>query len=290
VGRAIDLERQILCRTSALPSVTSAGICEQVAVGSGEKFAASFEHYRVFGRSYRGQGDEANCRIASVGYFETLRARLAQGRYFTEADDASRPRVAIINQTMAKQILSGEDPIGRRIVDEYDKDHPLEIVGVVDDIKEGPLDMKPTAAVYTPFNQNPTNDFYLTLRTFRPEQTLFPSMVNVIRQIDPGLIADGQDTMTNRISTSQSAYLHLSAAWVVAGFALMALLLGTVGLCGVISYSVGQRTREIGVRMALGAQRTSVYQLILKEAGRLAMLGMAGGTLCSLAATSLLRS
>jgi macrolide transport system ATP-binding/permease protein len=286
----IGLERQILSRMSALPSVSSSGISDQLAVGSGEKLAASFEHFRVFGRSSRGQGNEANSRIASVGYFETLRARLAQGRYFTEADDASRPRVAIINQTMAKLIESGKDAIGKRIVSEYDRDQPLEVVGVVDDIKEGPLDVKSTAAVYTPFNQNPTNDFYVTLRTSRPEQTQFSSMINAIHRIDPGLMADGQDSMTDRINNSQSAYLHRSAAWVVAGFALMALLLGTFGLYGVIYYSVGQRTREIGVRMALGAQRIAIYQLILQESGRLVILGIAAGIMCSLAATSLLRS
>jgi ABC-type antimicrobial peptide transport system permease subunit len=115
-------------------------------------------------------------------------------------------------------------------------------------------------------------------------------MINIVRQIDRGLTADGQESMTDRISNSQSAYLHRSATWVVAGFALTALLLGTVGVYGVVSYSVGQRTREIGVRMALGAQRRAVYQLILKESGRLATLGIAGGTLCSLAATRLLRS
>jgi ABC-type antimicrobial peptide transport system permease subunit len=96
--------------------------------------------------------------------------------------------------------------------------------------------------------------------------------------------------MTDRVNNSQSAYLHRSAAWVVAGFAMLALLLGTVGLYGVISHSVSQRTREIGVRMALGAQRSSVYRLILTEAGWLAAFGIAGGILCSLAASSLLRS
>jgi ABC-type antimicrobial peptide transport system permease subunit len=96
--------------------------------------------------------------------------------------------------------------------------------------------------------------------------------------------------MAERINNSQSAYIHRSAAWLVAGFASLALLLGTVGLYGVVSYSVGQRTREIGVRMALGAQRATVYQLILKEACWLATLGITSGILCSLAAANLLRS
>ena len=96
--------------------------------------------------------------------------------------------------------------------------------------------------------------------------------------------------MADRISNSEAAYLHRSAAWVVGAFAAMALLLGTVGLYGVISYSVTQRRREIGVRVALGAQRTAVYRLVMREAVRLAVAGIAGGLLLSLAATTLLRS
>jgi macrolide transport system ATP-binding/permease protein len=282
----IALERQIISRLSNLPGVTSVGVSRHLAVGIGD----GFSHFKVIGRPYAGQGDEANDRIASVGYFETLQARLLQGRYFTEMDDASRPRVGIINQTMAKQEFAGIDPLGKRIVSEYDQEHPIEIIGVIDDIKEGPLDMQPTAAVYEPFNQDVTNDFYVTLRTSQPEGPILHSMVRFVHEIEADLIADDEGTMSDRINNSQAAYLHRSAAWLVASFAALALLLGTVGLYGVISYSVGQRTREIGVRMALGAQRVAVYQLILREACWLAALGIAGGILCSFAATSLLRS
>jgi macrolide transport system ATP-binding/permease protein len=287
---SIALERQVIGRMSALPGVTSVGVSRQLAIGGGEAFSSLFRHFRVAGRSYVGDGDEAILQSASVGYFETLRARLLQGRYFTESDDASRPHVAIINRTMANQLFPGEDPVGKRLIDEYDRDHPIEIIGVVDDIKEGPLDMKPIPSVYEPFHQIPVGDFYVTLRTTQSAASVLPSMVQGVRQIDRELIADEEETMSDHIDNSPSAYLHRSAAALVASFAALALLLGTVGLYGVISYSVGQRTREIGVRMALGAQRASVYQLILREACRLAALGIVGGICCSLAATGLLRS
>jgi ABC-type antimicrobial peptide transport system permease subunit len=115
-------------------------------------------------------------------------------------------------------------------------------------------------------------------------------MIDTVHQIDPGLVADEQDTMLNRINTSQAAYLHRSAAWLVGGFAGMALLIGSIGLYGVIAYSVAQRTREIGVRMALGAQRTSVYRIILSEAGWLAICGTVGGAIVSVASVRLLRT
>jgi macrolide transport system ATP-binding/permease protein len=283
---AIQLERQLISRMSVLPGVTSVGVSWRLAVGNGDDFS----HFRVVGRSYTGEGDEALERITSVGYFKTLQARLAQGRYFTEADDASKPRIAIINQALAKQFFPGEDPIGKHLVNYYDTNHPIEIVGVVNDIKEGPLDVELRPAVYTPFNQTPETDFFITLRTSRSEETILPSMINTVHQVNAGLVADGEDTMTSRINNSQSAYLHRFAAWIVGGFATLALLLATVGLYGVVSHSVGQRTREIGVRIALGAQRRSVYQLILKEAAWLATSGVAGGILCSIIVTGLLRS
>lgn len=289
-GQSLATERRIRAAMTALPGVLSVGESEELVVDSGEEYTHSFAHFRVVGRSYIGQGDEANEHAIGVGYFETLRARLLRGRFFSEDDDASKPRLALINRTMATQIFSGEDPLGKTIVNEYDKEHPIQIIGIVDDIKNGPLDMKPTAAVYEPLNQSPRNDFYVTLRTSAFDEAMLPAMVHAVHRIDSGLIANGEDTMADRINNSQAAYLHRSAAWLVAGFATLALLLGTIGLYGVISYSVGQRTREIGVRMALGAQRSSVYQLILKEACRLATLGVGGGILCSVVVANLLRS
>ena len=288
-AQSIALERNVLSHLAALPGVTSVGISNRLAVGDGDGWA----HYRVFGRPHLDDGEEAIERTASVGYFETLQTRLLQGRYFTEADDASKPPVVVITQTMAKRSFPAEDPIGKRIVSQYDKNRPYEVIGVVDDLREGPLDsVLPQAAVYSAFNQNPAQGFFVTLRSSQSESedALLHPMVNAIHQIDAGLIADEEDTMTARIGNSQTAYLHRSAAWIVAAFAALALLLGTLGLYGVISYSVGQRAREIGVRMALGAQRASIYQLILKEAVTLTTIGIAGGVLCSLAVSRLLRS
>jgi macrolide transport system ATP-binding/permease protein len=169
-----------------------------------------------------------------------------------------------------------------------DDPSPMTIIGVIGDLREGPLDMKIRPAVYLPFSQNTNNDFAVVVRTSLAEQSLLPAMVQTIHEIDPGIVTFGERTMSDRINESPSAWLHRCSAWLVGGFAGLALLLGVVGLYGVIAYSVSQRTREIGVRIALGAQRQAVYRLILQEAAGLVALGIAAGLLCSVAATALI--
>ena len=282
----IVLERQVLGRAAVLPGVTSVGITSDLPVSDGDGVTT----FRILGRPYHGETNEVNDRQVSAGYFATLHARLLRGRYFAETEDASKPRVTIVNEALAKKYFPGKDPIGQRIGNDTLEPNSLrEIVGVVDDIKEGPLDMiRP--AYYDPFNQSAQSDFAVVVRTSQEEQALLPVLAAAIHQIDPGIATYGAVTMSERIHDSPSAYLHRSSAYIVGGFAALALLLGVVGLYGVIAYSVSQRTREIGVRMALGAQRGTVYQLILKEAAWLIALGIAAGLLCSIAAATLTRT
>ena len=162
-------------------------------------------------------------------------------------------------------------------------------MGVVENVKEGPLDEDTHATMYVPFNQDPDRRFYVIVRTSKAEESVLPVLAAAIHQINPGLMISGEETMTGRIHNSPSAYLHRSSAWLVGGFAAMALLLSVVGLYGVVAYSVSQRTREIGVRMALGAQRGMVYQLILGEAGWLAAMGIVAGLGCAIGAATLMR-
>jgi macrolide transport system ATP-binding/permease protein len=283
--QAVALARQVVSRISTLPGVQSAALGSVLPVS----FNGNTTWIRFPDRPYHGEHNEVNERDVSSEYFTTIKARLLRGRYFTDAEDASKPGVVVINQTLARQYFPGQDPIGKKIV-HYDLDPKSmrEIIGIVDDIKEGPLDSEIWPAVYYPLNQAPNAYFTLVVRTSQAEQSILPTLVGAIHQIDPNIGTSDEATMTQRINDSQTAYLHRSSAWLVAGFAFLALLLGAVGLYGVIAYSVSQRTREIGVRMALGAQRGSVYRLILTEAGWLAAGGITIGLGCSVAAATLM--
>jgi len=229
-------------------------------------------------------------RDASASYLHTIGASLLRGRYFTDAeDDPSKPRIVVINRSLADQFFPGENPIGKRLAYDRGKD-ALEIVGEIEDIKEGPIDTPGRPVVYVPFTQDWFHSFYLVVRTAQNEASFLPSLAAAVHRVDPQLAVSDPATMDELIQHSQAAYLHRSSAWLVGGFAVIALVLAVVGLYGVIAYSVSQRTREIGVRMALGARQASVYRLILKEAGALSAIGIAAGLVGAVIAATLMRS
>ena len=284
--KAVALGRDVVDQIKNLPGVTSAALADVLPLS----FNGNTDWIRFVGREYNGEHNEVNQRQVSSDYFATLQARLLCGRTFRDSDDATKPNIVVINQTLAQKYFPGEDPVGQRFGDtDLHSDTLKEIVGVVDDIKEGPLDSEIWPAYYYPFYQHPHVEFSVVVRTTGVEESLMPTIADAISRINSKITISNQATMTARVNDAPTVYLRRSSTWLVAGFAVVALLLGVVGIYGVIAYSVSQRTREIGVRIALGAQRISVYRLILKEAGGLALAGIVIGTGCAILVASVMR-
>jgi predicted permease len=286
-GQIVALHEEIARRISTLPGVESVGLTSMLPV----QCDCPLDNFQIEGKPTRNEHNHVDERHVSSEYLPVLRAKLLRGRFFSEADNASTPGVAVINDTLARQFFPGHEPIGQRIQnDEGGKPSTWEIVGIIEDVREGPLDVPPSPTEYFPMSQTADHYFSMAVRTRQDAASLLSELVRTLHQIDPSLGTSNEMTMNEQIENTQMALLHQFSAWLVSGFAAIALILSVAGMYGVVTYSVSQRTREIGIRMAMGAERGSVYRLVLRQAGFLTCVGLAVGLVCSVGVSLLMRS
>jgi putative ABC transport system permease protein len=286
--QSISFYKDLIGRIRALPGVQSASGVLPLPMSS-EIIRTTFE---IQGRPIaKSDLPRTQFRTIALGYFQTMRIPLIRGRDFSEDDDAKANPVVIINQTLARQIFPNEDPIGKHIkpgVSASGPDRMREIVGIVGDVKHRNLWQKTDPESYVPYDQTPIGSMIVVVRSAGDPMQLLPAVREQVHAIDAELPVYTAQTLEQYVSDSLAQRRFTSVLLGV--FAGSGLLLAIVGLFGVVSYSVEQRTHELGVRLAVGAERGDILKLVLGYGMRMTAVGIAAGIGGTLAVSRVLAS
>jgi putative ABC transport system permease protein len=238
-----------------------------------------------------------NYRVITPDYFQTMGIPLLQGRFFTGADDGEHPPVAIISAVLAKNYFPDGSPVGRQVlIDDTDgAPRPVQIIGIVGPVKQPNLETPARPDIYLPLRQIPKegmsllrNSTYWVVKTLPGISGIESMLRDAIRNVDDNIAIGAVRPMSEVLATALAA--RRFSLLLIGSFAVAALFLAAAGLYAVISYGIQQRTREIGVRLALGAKRTSIFGMLIKEGILMLLAGLAAGSLVALLLANLVAS
>ena len=280
-----DFHDRLLDQIRAIASVESAAATHVVPLSGDNQYVAIAGEGEPFATP-DGRFEGANFRRVSPDIHRVLGIPLRNGRLFSDRDQGAD--VVIVNETMAEKIWPGQDPVGRRILVPMDPESPLRVVGVVRDTRDASPSAVPRSTIYVPYGWGafPAHSMAYVLNTRVPPETVAPQVIAAVHQIDPGIVPYRIETMDQMYqrSTGQPRFM----ATLLGVFAAVALVLAVVGLYGVASYAVGQRTPEIGTRMALGAVPSDIVVLVLRYGIAFALAGIFLGSAGAVTLTSVL--
>jgi len=286
--KIIAFQRQLLPRLQAMPGVKSAVLASNVPLSGWVNALLSFN---IAGepRPPPDANPEVEIVLTTPGYLSTVGIQLLRGRDLTASDDEKAPKVVLVNEAFSRKYLDGRDPIGRHILQMISDDYDAEIVGVIADVPTRSLDRKPGPLVLAANAQSPARYMLAVMRTSSPHPLdLLPLLRTEVMAIDKDQPVTNPRTLEQVVADSVGE--RRFQMFLLTLFGSVALLLAAVGIYGVMAYSVAQRYREIGIRMALGAQSSQVLRMVVSSGLRLAVIGIGIGVIAAVAVTQALKA